>query len=177
MTTPDSRLPLNGAAIKSMNYTLYDPYTDADRSRTDQLVQRVKTFQFTDANTAATAVAEEVVLVPPFSKGIKVLGVTVSLNVTATASDTLYATFTVAQRLSDGSGSATTIATQTTKTSGSGGLGSLTTLASYALPITAAAAVVPYGSSVTFALAKASTGTKVSGATGSSNITILYEEL
>ena len=60
-----------------------------------------------------------------------------------------------------GEESGATVATHTTKTAGAGGTGSWTAFVGVSLPVTAANAAVVPGGCVTFAFAKASTGTDV----------------
>lgn len=79
---------------------------------------------------------------------------------TATASDTLYATITIATRDSAGGG-ATTIVAPTTKTSGaSGGTGNWAKWTAIDVGTLASAAVAANGI-LTYAIAKASTGTQL----------------
>lgn len=127
-----------------------------------------------DAATAGTAVTETNVAayVP---NACKVVACYVAAPIAVTASDSVYATFTLAKRTAGGSG--TTIATQTTKTTGSGGLGSLTALAPYALTTTAANVELAAGDSLTIAVAKASTGTALTAATSYVCVHVIVEEI
>lgn len=177
MTTPDGILPLSGPELKNKGYALFCTNTAADNARSDQcVVQRIESTLVTDGGTAGTAVTEECIVSFPFTNSVKVLGCTVLAPVAVTASDTLFATFTLSSRDANGA-NAVTIATQTTKTSGSGGLGSLTAFKPAALPVTVANAVVPAGGSLTIAVAKASTGTAIASATAQCLVQVYLEEL
>jgi len=177
MTTPDSKLPVSGQQVKNLTYGLYEAQSAADQVRSDQVcVQRIESTLVTDGGTAGTAVTEECIVSFPFANTVKVLGCTVLPPVAVTASDTLFATFTLSSRDANGA-NAVSIATQTTKTSGSGGLGSLTAFKPVSLPLTQANVVVPAGGSLTIAVAKASTGTAIASATASCLVQVWLEEM
>lgn len=78
---------------------------------------------------------------------------------TATASDSVYATITIATRNSAGGG-ATTIVAVTTKVTGSGGTGDWAKWTQIDVGTLASSAVAAYGI-MTYAIAKASTGTQL----------------
>lgn len=75
-----------------------------------------------------------------------------------TSSDTLFITVTVSVRDSTGA-NAVTVATLTTKTTAGGGSGDVTQGAATPLVLSLANVVIPAGSTVTYTVAKASTGT------------------
>lgn len=79
-------------------------------------------------------------------------------NGTATASDSTYATVTVSCYTAAGA-TKTTIATLTTKTTASGGTGNLAAFGSYAM--TPSMVVIPANATITYEVAKASTGVQL----------------
>lgn len=122
-----------------------------------------------DAATAGTAVTETVVLVAPYP--LKVVSAKMAAPIAVTASDSTYATVTVATR--SAGGSPTTVAVMTTKTSGSGGTGNMTAFVPYAMTVTTL--ILAAGDVLTLAIAKASTGVALTAATSYFEVELVIE--
>lgn len=178
MATPDSRLATSGQTLKDDGYGLFAGETAADAARiATSLVQRIECPSFTDAATAGTAVTESPLVNFPaamFPNGVKIVAATFTTPIAVMASDTTFATVTLASRNAAGGGS-TTIGSQTTKITG--GTGNITAFVAQPLTLTAANVIVPAGGSITLAVAKASTGVALTAATSTCSLTIWLEEL
>jgi len=117
-------------------------------------------FRVTDANAAATL--SETLLTSPQKHGV-VTGIRY-VGAAVTASDSTYATFTVAKR--DGAGgAAVTLGTLVTKTTSGSGCGDITAFIPMAFTLTATAADLQILETdiITITEAKASTGVQVVG--------------
>lgn len=106
---------------------------------------------------AATATAEHTFFRAPNS--IKITAIAYVPDATLTASDTTYATLTVAQRNAAGASVNSSFAVVTTKTGASGGSGNWSAFTPVALAL--AGSAMSAGDILTIAIAKASTGVVV----------------
>lgn len=113
-------------------------------------------------DSAGTDLTERVVFAVPAGVpgGITITSVKYVPSASLSASDTNYETLTVKKYDAAGANGAT-VASRTTKTTNGGGSGNWTAFVGVSLTITAANAAVVTGGAVTFAFAKASSGTSV----------------
>jgi hypothetical protein len=126
-----------------------------------------------DAATAGTAVTETVMA--HVQRASRPIAVTISTPIAVTASDSNYATFTIAKRTA--AGSAVTLATIFTKTGGSSGTGNLAAFVPYVLPLTYANFDIAAGDVLTVAISKTGSGVALTAATSYVNVTVDVEEV
>jgi hypothetical protein len=148
---------------------LVDPTGEVGRMH-----QREYVFNVSDAATPATLVAEWAI---PVQNAGKVVGAKLTVPVAVTGSDTLFASFIVSKRTA--AGGAVAVCTFLTKlTPAANVTGTLVAFVPFdgSANIVAAAAQLATGDVLTFSLAKASTGTAISGATSFATVAIVVEE-
>lgn len=145
--------------------------TDDDLVKNLLLREKIEAH-VTDGGTAGTAQTETFIWRNDTGVDMYVYSARFCTPVAVTANDTTYATFTLAKRDSAGANSAT-VGSMTTQITG--GSGNVTAFLPVSLTLTAANRVVPAGSVLTIAVAKASTGVAIAAATSQVRIEVVLE--
>lgn len=163
------------AATPTGTSPLVNTYTAVGaEALSNRLDQFEVTFPFDDAATAGTAFTETVMHTSPVA--CKLISASFSLPIAATASDSLYATVSIAKRTSAGATS-TALASRTTQITL--GTGNVTAFAKNALTLTTTTAdlEIAADSVITLAVAKASTGTALTAATSKASVTLVFQKV
>lgn len=157
------------AAIRGLLSSLDS--TDDDLVK-NLLVREKVEAHVTDGGTASTAQTETFMWRNDTGVDMYVVSARFCTPVAVTANDTNYATLTLAKRDSAGANSAT-VGSMTTQITG--GSGNVTAFLPVALSLTAANRVVPSGSVLTIAVAKASAGVALAAATSQVRVVVIVE--
>lgn len=156
------------------------PGTDTEVNQaaasTQALTKRSKSFVFTDAGTAATAVADSPQWTADVAGTITGIEIAFPIAITAAASNT--ATFTLSKHPASAPGTPVTAATNSTNTSDTVLGANAVAFQAYLMSLSATAANLSFvaGDVLSFAMTKQSSGVAVAAATSFANVTIYYTE-